>query len=538
MSLAPQNSTVPQPRSGDVGTGRPWSLLLCLFVVIWATETSAQEQAEAGSKPKFIGYTKCADCHEKPTQPRIKKGSTEWVQLTEAATWLKNDKHAQAYEQLTHEDVKKWAALIGIKEPTADPRCVSCHCNEPPGGSHIDDFDRTQGVGCESCHGAGSDYKDPHEFPSWRTKTAAEKQDKFGMVDVRNPSQRIRQCLSCHLGNVKQGKILTHQMYAAGPPPLTGFEVETFVSRMPPHWLYLEEKLAKLTDKEQAKTICDLLGYQPRDLHGVKSVVIGGVETLRLSVELAEAQAKMVTAEGGWPDFAQYDCAMCHHELELPSWRQRRSTGGRPGVPDQRVWPHVLVELGIRHVARGNPDEMRRLAGEFRKRFETLGGLFRAGPFAGARDKEKLAAAGHDLSTWLDEHVATPLQACRYRGEEALELLRDLCDLAQGPNLDFDSARQVVWAFDAIFTAFAEKPSAKSNDSVRIRLDKLAGDLHVQLPMPPSAEELIGNDKVQNEPEKKSDYQKRPTLAVRGGDDPDAFRRGFAELAKLLSSGP
>ena len=30
--------------------------------------------------------------------------------------------------------------------------------------------------------------------------------------------------------------MVTHEMYAAGHPPLPGFEIATFCSQMPPHW--------------------------------------------------------------------------------------------------------------------------------------------------------------------------------------------------------------------------------------------------------------------------------------------------------------
>ena len=35
-------------------------------------------------------------------------------------------------------------------------------------------------------------------------------------------------CLSCHVGNAQQGKVVTHEMFAAGHPPISGFEIETF----------------------------------------------------------------------------------------------------------------------------------------------------------------------------------------------------------------------------------------------------------------------------------------------------------------------
>ena len=64
------------------------------------------------------------------------------------------------------------------------------------------------------------------------------------MIDVRNPVRRAEQCFSCHIGNVEEGKLVTHAMYAAGHPPLPSIEIESFAKQMPRHWRYLDEKVA------------------------------------------------------------------------------------------------------------------------------------------------------------------------------------------------------------------------------------------------------------------------------------------------------
>src|SRR5207248_334113 len=49
--------------------------------------------------------------------------------------------------------------------------------------------------------------------------------------------------------NVKEGKIVTHEMYAAGHPPLPGIEIATFGDALPRHWETLTEKIKKRGDK-------------------------------------------------------------------------------------------------------------------------------------------------------------------------------------------------------------------------------------------------------------------------------------------------
>ena len=66
------------------------------------------------------------------------------------------------------------------------------------------------------------------------------------MIDVRNPIVRAEQCFGCHIGNAAEGKIITHEMYAAGHPPLPNIEIESYVAQLPRHWRYLDEKVAAL----------------------------------------------------------------------------------------------------------------------------------------------------------------------------------------------------------------------------------------------------------------------------------------------------
>ena len=56
------------------------------------------------------------------------------------------------------------------------------------------------------------------------------------MTNVRDPVRRTELCLSCHVGDIACGKFVTHDMFAAGDPPLPAFEIETFLEQMPPHW--------------------------------------------------------------------------------------------------------------------------------------------------------------------------------------------------------------------------------------------------------------------------------------------------------------
>lgn len=53
--------------------------------------------------------------------------------------------------------------------------------------------------------------------------------------------------------------------------------------------------------------------------------------------------AKINPKENVWPELALYDCQACHHELQIPSWRQKIGSGDlRPGRPSMVHWPRML----------------------------------------------------------------------------------------------------------------------------------------------------------------------------------------------------
>jgi len=103
----------------------------------------------AFTNPKYIGTSGC-NCH-KP----------------EIADW-QNSIHARAFESLkaaTKEKAKIMAKLDPQKDYTTDEKCISCHVTgyKEEGGFESMRLNPSKaGVGCESCHGPGSEYADLH----------------------------------------------------------------------------------------------------------------------------------------------------------------------------------------------------------------------------------------------------------------------------------------------------------------------------------------------------------------------------------------
>lgn len=144
----------------------------------------AQEEAAAKAKKgKHVGVANCGKCH---------KSKSKGDQL---GKW-KESKHAQAYAVLATDEAKKVAKEAGVEgDPQKADACLQCHVTAhgveagmiepiPEGkkGYSIED-----GVGCESCHGAGSLYKSRKIM---KDKKAAE------AVGLDIPSEET--CKQCH----------------------------------------------------------------------------------------------------------------------------------------------------------------------------------------------------------------------------------------------------------------------------------------------------------------------------------------------------
>ncbi|MGH7139041.1 MAG: multiheme c-type cytochrome, partial [Pirellulales bacterium] len=167
-------------------------------MALLASPTCFNVRLAAGAEAAYLGAARCLDCHTQPGPLRQQDGSTDWVALTEAHTWLAVDKHSLAFDVLKSDYSAAMGQRLGIDDVSKDASCLSCHAGWMKGHSqppHVE-----LGVSCEACHGPSSLYDLPHTNHEWRAKSAAEKA-ALGMVDVRDPAKSTEQCLSCHIGN-------------------------------------------------------------------------------------------------------------------------------------------------------------------------------------------------------------------------------------------------------------------------------------------------------------------------------------------------
>lgn len=471
-----------------------WKLLLagCLawVAVAWVIAPDAHGQKDAAPKakakadpgtkatPLYYGVAACNNkgCHGGDPPKVWLKGKELLCRCDEANIWESSDKHGDAYKALTGERGKQMAKLLGY-DVTKAKACLSCHAvwiddNKLLAQSQEVQFNIEEGVNCVVCHGAYSEWVADHSSlvraGKFRPLSRDEKWAGYGMKDLWDPLKRAELCASCHVGNLDQGKFVTHDMYAAGHPPLPGFEPATFSNEMPRHWEYLREKKPAVRKE---------LGHREGELEETHLVLVGAAIALREQMRLMAADARAVKPRDAI-DLAHFDCYACHHDLKSPSWRQERGYGGRkPGRIPMRPWTLELARLAV-SAGKAERATFDKLVGELHK-------VFDARPYGDAAEVEKAAGALGDFADALAQKLN---RAPAVKAEQAAKLLGSFGEVFEPERrlLDYDSARQIAWAYRVIRRELLVKNDAKklaeAEEKVTEELKGLDALLRLRLP--------------------------------------------------------
>lgn len=146
------------------------------------------------------------------------------------------DKHKNSVDDIAdNEDARKYAELSGIGVANflkGTSKCMDCH-GTIISGKEAKDVE--EGVSCESCHGAGSGYKDPHsEGPKGGAGIIRDGYTKslpLGLKDLKNYSVRGVVCVRCHY-------LTDQKILAAGHPSGEKFNYKSGMKSVAKHWKY------------------------------------------------------------------------------------------------------------------------------------------------------------------------------------------------------------------------------------------------------------------------------------------------------------
>ena len=120
------------------------------FALVWA------------ANPEYVGSLKCKVCHKE--QHKI------WD----------SKKHSKAWAFLTPEEQN-------------NPECIECHSTG--------NFAERQGVGCEVCHGPGSEFSKPDIMNKAKWAANPEGQLKLALAAGLIPEPGEELCIKCHNKN-------------------------------------------------------------------------------------------------------------------------------------------------------------------------------------------------------------------------------------------------------------------------------------------------------------------------------------------------
>jgi hypothetical protein len=458
-----------------------------------------QVASSQGPTPYFFSANDCARCH-RPNEGEPPLIASEvrlppLVRLDEFKTWSESDKHRRAFDALTGARGQVMGKRLGMNVAEARD-CLSCHGTgllpKDPDPQKSGAWDsREQGVGCIACHGPYKEWVVSHGtgeqlIREWRQKSSHEKTNTFGMTDLREPEARAHLCYSCHVGSADEGKVVTHAMYAAGHPPLPGIEPATYCDAMPPHWWKPNE--VPLFAKDPAARARFHAEWDA--LLQSNAVVIGGLVALRDFMRELESEAKREAAPVAsgtrlHRDYGRLACYACHHDLKTPTdvnWRMVLSSarrpdnhwaGGAPGRPQFRPWPLALSRLALASIGRDTSSQHNALV----KHLQALRAAFNARPFGEAA---QVAVAARDLADWADTMILA-VRSSRFDRSTPPRLLASLVALSEDEFPDYDSARQIAWAFKTIYEEWRPEPS--HDDPIR----KVIADLNQMLKLNPYA---------------------------------------------------
>ncbi|HEV8058888.1 MAG TPA: hypothetical protein VGP68_03395, partial [Gemmataceae bacterium] len=78
----------------------------------------------------------------------------------------------------------------------------------------------------------------------------------------------------------------------------------------------------------------------------VRAWALGQVLSAQAALELLATRASDTGRP--WPEFAEYDCFACHHDLKSKSWRAAEQLHGRePGTPNWGGWFTTLLPQAL-----------------------------------------------------------------------------------------------------------------------------------------------------------------------------------------------
>jgi hypothetical protein len=217
---------------------------------------------------------------------------------------------------------------------------------------------------------------------------------------------------------------------------------------------------------------------------------MGAVAAFEATMKLLADDAKDTPADQ-LLDFAHFDCYACHHDLKVPSWRQKRGYRGVPGRPTMRPWATETLMAVLDHAQAANgkfdTEKAAKIANEIQTSLKLLNAEYDARPFG---DPAKIAVQAKGFAIEcsqlqsilaINKVVFDPAETESLYRLLAGRLRKALAGSERSENglyLDHDSAQQAIWSLRALQQELRAAgrpgfaPDDKSANESRLELER------------------------------------------------------------------
>lgn len=315
------------------------SMLLALAVFL------SPAVAQQGAGGHYVGVATCSGstCHgrSEPTGAVVRQDELRlWQDVSSPA-----GAHSRAWRVLTEPRARAIAARLGVGEAASAPMCLGCHATPAAPGARGARFQLSDGVGCESCHGAASGWLASH----YAVGGAHSANVARGLVPLDDPRARAGRCLDCHFGSREEGQFVDHRIMAAGHPRIS-FELDLFTTLQQHH----------NEDEDYIR--------RKRRPDAVATWAVGQAMALERSLTLFAAPGR--GSRGLFPEFYFFDCHSCHRRIsDDPRFEPSKAANpGRPipsGTPPWNDENMIMLAAAARVAAPGRAPGFERASRDF-----------------------------------------------------------------------------------------------------------------------------------------------------------------------------
>jgi hypothetical protein len=271
------------------------------------------------------------------------------------------------------------------------------------------------------------------------------------MADLKDPIKCSETCLSCHLGTTT--KWVDHEMIAAGHPDLY-FELDSFTAAMPKHW------------------------KEPRDDPWAELRLLATGQAIQLRENMRRIARE---TERFWPEFSEFDCFACHHNLTMPknSWRQEHGyPGRRPGNPPWDASRFAILKLIAEQVDGAEAQHLDTALSQVNSLVSDI-----------TADRHRITTAAQATAETADR-VARRMSGCHFDSSTAVQLIRRIS--GAGESIAFQgerSAEQAAMVLNSLVIAYCDraKPPAASQAQMKAAVAGLFRQVENQSAYSPSS---------------------------------------------------